>query len=223
MTRFLLLLCALLCAPLLFGQDARLEGKRMVVFGDSYVRNHLKPVEETWHCKFARKHGMHYLNCGMNGNCIAMDRKRFGEAMYKRYAVLPDSVDLLVVIAGHNDARLLDSIGIDTFRLRLGQLCDSLIRRHPTATILFFTPWGVGKLEQNGFREVVNAIIEVCGSRAIPVFDAARNSNIYVSDDGFRRLYFQNRGVGDEAHLNDAGHDRFLPVAEKFILSHLPF
>ena len=32
-----------------------LNGKRIGVIGDSYVRNHKEPFENTWHYKFAKK------------------------------------------------------------------------------------------------------------------------------------------------------------------------
>lgn len=201
----------------IFGLDP-LAGKKMAVFGDSYCRNHNEPVENTWHYKFAKRHGMQYSNYGINGNCLSIDREIYGKSMLNRYSELPDSLDLLVVIAGHNDAYVVDSIGIETFKERTEQLCDRLIDRYPDATIVFFTPWSVKNLKEAAFKLIIDTIIEVCGSRAIPVFDSARNSNIYVSNEKFRSKYFQN---GDEAHLNDKGHERFLPVAEKFILSHL--
>ena len=49
-----------------------LNGKRIGVIGDSYVRNHKEPFENTWHYKFAKKHGMEYFNYGKNGNSIAI-------------------------------------------------------------------------------------------------------------------------------------------------------
>lgn len=202
------------------GQTDPLAGKHMVVFGDSYVRNHREPVENTWHYKFAKKHGMKYTNAGRNGSCVAMDRARFGQAMYKRYKELPDSLDLLVLVAGHNDATLLDSIGVDNYRLRLGELCDSLVEKYPEANILFFTSWNGKDFGHNNFRTIVDATKDVCGSRSIPVFDSAREGNIFAQSDKFRSIYFQNGGKGDRAHLNAKGHDRFLPIAESFILSH---
>jgi len=197
-------------------QPEPLRGLRMGVIGDSYVRNHRKPVEETWHYKFARKHGMEYLNYGRNGCCVSMDRERFGPALYKRYTEMADSLDLIVVIAGHNDAVLLDSMGIDTYRQRLNELCQGLIQRYPTARILWFTPWSN---DNPNFLKVVDATLEVCGSWSIPVFDAYRRGNIYARDDQFRSVYFQGGGKADRAHLNAQGHDRFLTVAEKFILN----
>ena len=63
---------------------------------------------------------------------------------------------------------------------------------------------------------MTEVLLEVCASYSIPVFDATRQSGIYVWDEPFRALYFQNRG--DTAHLNAAGHDLFLPKMEHFLL-----
>ena len=68
-----------------------LNGKRIGVIGDSYVRNHKEPFENTWHYKFAKKHGMEYFNYGKNGNSIAYSSPRWGKAMYLRYAEMADS------------------------------------------------------------------------------------------------------------------------------------
>lgn len=191
---------------------------RMAVIGDSYVRNHREPVENTWHYKFAHQHGFEYQNYGRNGGCVAIDRKNFGPALWKRYQEMADSLDLIVIIAGHNDAALLDTIGIDTYRQRLGEVCQGLIRRYPEARILWFTPWSH---DDPHFLQVVDATIDVCGQWGIPVFDAYRKSNIFARDDSFRDIYFQS-GRRDHAHLNARGHDRFLPVAESFIMQYLP-
>lgn len=197
--------------------DDPLDGKQIGVIGDSYVRNHREPVENTWHYKLAKKHHMTYYNYGRNGSCVAMDRQRFGPAVYKRYKDMKDSLDYVVVIAGHNDAALLDTVGMDNYREKLDVLCRGLLERYPLAHIYFFTCWAN---DNPAFLRIVDATKEVCGSHGIPVFDAARQSNIHARSDAFRREFFQGRGVNDHAHLNAKGHDRFLPIAEKFILAH---
>ena len=198
-----------------------LQGKKIGVIGDSYVRNHREPIENTWHYKFAAKHGMQYFNYGKNGNCIAMDSQRWGNGIYKRYAYMNDSLDYVVVIAGHNDAGRIDSIGIDCFKQRLHTLCDGLIDKYPAAKIFFFTPWASENFQESNREKVVDAMIEVCGDCGIPIFDAARRSTIYSTSRKFRTIYFQGKNGKDGAHLNAKGHDRFLPIAEHFLLQYV--
>ena len=218
--RFFFILMAWVCIHTTWGQVSTssdpLYGKRIGVIGDSYVRNHREPVEY----KFAKKHGMQYFNYGRNGNCVAMPRARFGEAMYKRYKEMTDSLDYVVVIAGHNDASLLDSIGIDNYKEKLGILCEGLIEKYPSAKLFFFTCWTRKNFSGSAAEKVVDATLEVCGRYSIPVFDAARKGNIFAQSDAFRKIYFQNEGVNDTAHLNAKGHDRFLPCAEAFLLQY---
>lgn len=194
-----------------------LFGKDLVVFGDSYVRNGYCPIEETWHYKLALKYNMEYHNFGWNGNCVAYDRaaENFGPAMYERYKVLPDNADYVIVCAGHNDADRMARTGegTDVFREKLTILCEGLIAKYPGAKLCFVTPW---RVPREMFPEMTAVLLEVCGSYSIPVFDATRNSGIYVWDEQFRSLYFQ--GQRDTAHLNDAGHNLFLPKMEHFLL-----
>ena len=63
--------------------------------------------------------------------------------------------------------------------------------------------------------------IEVCGNYSIPIFDCARKGSIYADNDTFRKIYFQkSKNNTDTAHLNSKGHDRFLKVAESFLLQY---
>ena len=221
MRKWLMIVC--LMPVLVFAQTGSLKGKQIGVIGDSYVRNHVGKIEDTWHYKFAQKHQMQYFNYGRNGNCIALDLERWGPGMYQRYKDMKDSLDYIIVIAGHNDAvrERLDSIGMDTFRERLGLLCSGLIERYPKAMIFFFTPWTCKDFIGSPRQQVVDTILEICGSYGIPVFDAARHSNIFAASEQFRKIYFQGGKGTDTAHLNPQGHDRFLPVAEKFILQYI--
>ena len=198
-------------------QAASLYGKTFVIFGDSYVQNHVRPIEETWHYKLAAKYNMEYHNFGWNGNCVAYDRtaENFGPAMFERYKVLPEKADYVVVCAGHNDAFQMArrSEGTEFFREKLKVLCEALIAKYPSAKLCFVTPW---RVPRPMFEEMTAVLLEVCASYSIPVFDATRYSGIYVWDENFRKIYFQ--APGDTAHLNAAGHDLFMPKMEYFML-----
>ena len=210
------------CAPL--------YRKSMVIIGDSYVRNHRRPVEETWHYLVAEKYQMTYYNYGKNGNCVAFDRTRrgFGIPMYVRYQEMVDDADYVVIVAGHNDADMIGSVDttltaeqnavrhdslLTEFRLRLAQLLDSLIEKYPSVRLAFITPWNV---DRPGFSETMAAIREICGDYSVPLYDAARESGIHVRNEAFRRRYFQR--ANDTAHLNAAGHKHFMNKAETFLL-----
>ncbi|MBM6993681.1 MAG: SGNH/GDSL hydrolase family protein [Prevotella sp.] len=217
MKQIIFLLLSLMSILTIQAQTDPLQGKRIGVIGDSYVRNHREPIENTWHYKFAKKHGMKYYNYGRNGNCVSVNLKTWGPAMVNRYEEMNDSLDIVVVIAGHNDAARLDStITPQLYREKCTELCQELIEKFPRAYIFWFTPWAN---KGAGFERVVAITKEVCGSMGIPVFDSYHDSNIFSLSDRFRDIYFQG-GHRDTAHLNNLGHDRFLPVAENFILKY---
>jgi len=200
-----------------------LYGKKIGIIGDSYVRNHRDPIEYTWHYKFAQKYGMQYYNYGKNGNCIALDLKQWGTGMYKRYQDMNDSLDYVVIIAGHNDAsgNRIDSIGMPLFKERLGILLSGLRTKYPNGQIFFITPWRCENFQGSMRQQVIEAIKEVCAKYDVPVFDASRDSNIESDSFDFRKKYFQGGKGTDTAHLNAKGHDLFLPVAEQFLLQHI--
>lgn len=212
---------AITALPMAAQDTDPMKGKTMGVIGDSYVRNHKEPMENTWHYKLAQKHGMKYINYGRNGNCLTLDLKQWGTGVYHRYSQMSDSLDYIVVIGGHNDAARIDSIGVDTFKERLGELCRGMIDKWPEARIFFFTPWCCENFEGSSREKVVDAMLEVCGDYGIPVFDSARRSGIHAASLAFRRKFFQRSDGKDTAHLNSRGHDRFMPVAEAFIMQYV--
>ena len=197
-------------------QEDTFKGKTIVVIGDSYVRNHRRPMKETWHARVAERLGMNYRNYGRNGNSIAFDRSKqgFGRSMLERYQEMTDTADFVLVIAGHNDAGMIgrcnDSLKL--FQRRLDSLCTGLRQKYPQAAIGFVTPWAV---ERPGFAEVTQTICEICAIHDFPVLDAARTSGILPMDTTFRRKYFQ--GINDTAHLNAKGHALLLDWGERFL------
>ena len=189
----------------------------MNVLGDSYVRNHRRPFEETWHYKCAMELGMQYNNYGRNGGCVAFDRtsEGFGPSLMVRYREMDPNADIVLIIAGHNDA---GKIG-DNKEL-LAQFADSVaklidnIRVHcPHAKIGWVTPWYV---DRPGFKQTVKIIKKVCRKKHVPVLDNYKRSClIKVRDEEFRKRYFQ--GKDDTAHLNADGHDLFVATGIKFL------
>ena len=207
-----------------------LAGRRIAFIGDSYVRNHRNAVEDTWHYKLAAKHGMEYHNYGRNGGCIAFDRAKFGPSILKRFGEMEDGLDYVVMIAGHNDAGFIQkgdgknsvsperqAENFTTFTNGLDRLCTGLRAKYPSATIVFISPW---RVERAYFSEVMEAERAAAARHGFAFFDAAHLSGVNPNDPEERKAWFQ--GPNDTAHLNPKGHDRVLPVFEKFFLSLAP-
>ncbi len=209
---------------LLLLSSACLNAQVLNVIGDSYVANHRCPKEQAWHSKLARELGLTYNNYGRNGSCIAFDRTHdgrwnFGPALWQRYTAMDPNADYVLIIAGHNDAGKCgnNSDSLAMFADSLETLLSGIERLCPKARIGFVTPWYV---DRPGFEPVVKVIRKTCKRHHIPVLNNySRRCPVKVRDAAFRKQYFQ--GPDDTAHLNDAGHNLFLPTARKWFLKHL--
>ena len=198
------------------------------IIGDSYVANHRSPYTEAWHYKLAQEKGFVYNNYGKNGSCIAFDRTHdgkwnFGPAMWQRYKAMEPNADYVIIIAGHNDADMVAraSNNPKMYKDSLKMFKDSLVTMIkgiktlcPKARIGFVTPWYV---DRPGFADVCNIIKKVCKKEGIPVlWNYDEGCVIKVRDEAFRKKYFQGGKGTDTAHLNEAGHNLFLPVGKKW-------
>ena len=198
--------------------------KVLNIIGDSYVANHRRPAEESWHAKMAAELGLKYNNYGRNGSCVAFDRTHdgkynFGPAMWVRYTEMSPDADYVLIIAGHNDA---DKVGENADSLKmfadsLEVLLTGIEKLCPKARIGYVTPWYV---DRPGFAPVCKVIKEVCKRHEIPVlYNYDENCVIQVRDAAFRKKYFQ--GANDTAHLNAEGHHLFLPVGKAWFLKYM--
>jgi lysophospholipase L1-like esterase len=193
-------------------KGSKLYGKKINVLGDSYVANHQEPISYTWHYKLAQRYAMTYRNYGINGNSMV----GAGDAMQVRYAEMDDDADYVVVIGGTNDYN--GQTPIETFKTGLKSLILGLVAKYPYAKIAFFTIWNCGYPRNVGkaieIKLYNDAIVDVCHEYNIPVFDAWRWSGMRMYDEAFMTEYTQ---VPDIAHLNEKGHERFLPLATEFM------
>lgn len=217
MKKIWLYLLMALAASLSMNAHTPLQGKTLCVLGDSYVRNHKCPYSETWHATVAEKLGLNYVNFGRNGSSIAFDRTKdgFGPAMTQRFLEMPDSADIILVIAGHNDADYLRNhpeVTWNDFCLGLDSLCSGLRQKYPGKPVGFVTPWAV---DQEWFSQVIDQIKVTCAKYSILVFDASTQSGIEVNNPEFRAKYFQR--PTDTAHLNDAGHNLLVEKGMAFL------
>lgn len=200
------------------------DKRNISVIGDSYVANHKRPREETWHYKLATMLGMDYSNYGRNGACVAFDRTHdgrfnFGPALWQRYSAINTNTNYILIIGGHNDAVKCNTNAdsLKMFTDSLETLLSGIETRYPKAKVGYVTPWHVDK---EGFQEVCNIINKVCEKHNIPVlWNYSEDSIIKVRDEEFRKNYFQDRN--DTAHLNAEGHNLFLPEALRWFETEL--
>ncbi len=193
------------------------QGHMMNVLGDSYVANHRRPKTETWHYLWAQQNGYKYNNYGRNGGCVAWDRTEdgFGPSLLVRYKEMDPEADLVVVIAGHNDAGKigLSRDSVEMFADSVALLIDLIREQCPRAQVVWVTPWYV---DRAGFHPAVKAIRRVCKQKDVPVLNNYdKKSPIKVRDEAFRSRYFQS--ANDTAHLNAEGHRLYLPTADQWL------
>lgn len=204
-----------------------LYGKSIVFIGDSYVANHERPVEEAWHYIMAKNNNMQYYNYGINGTCLVGDAGQ-GTNCYDRLDQITQKPDYLITIAGRNDFNR--QMPIADFKEALAKYCEKLYDKFPMVKLAFITPWRISSANTINDsdktvkqQDYIDAIIEVAGMYAIPVFDASRNSGLPFWSEKFRATYTQNNtwswGYWDYSHLNAAGHLYFLNKGESFIRS----
>lgn len=201
-----------------------INGKIINFLGDSYVYNHNDPFTDTWCYKIARKHGAVGRNYGYNGYPITPATP--GDHVCLLYtAQFMAPADYIVVVGGKNDYNVQRPL-VD-FKAGLHDLIDYLIANFLSSQICFFTPWRVTEQTEDdtgaGAKTIplfdyIDAIKEVCAEYGVACYDSAF-SGIYTASADFRHEYFQ--GDNDVSHLNPAGHDLFMPRAEKFLMNVL--
>lgn len=194
-----------------------LQGKTLVVIGDSLIYGNRCGNEITWVNKLGKKHGMSYYNYGINGNSIAMQDREKQTPMCVRYAEMQDGADYVVVLGGANDRRLNVPIGEDndtdiyTFKGAVNTLICGLAEKYPKAKILFMTNyrrWDSPNESGLGELDYVIAMEEICRMYAIPCFNNYYNAGIsfYIPahlawiDEGIALGEGSNRHFSDEAY-----------------------
>lgn len=194
------------------------ENRTIAFIGDSYVQNHHRPIQEAWHYSFAKAHHMRYVNLGRNGNRIVYGNSKTGTSICKRFKEIPEEVDYIVVIAGHNETSAIAEADeakrkqiLKDFPGYFRKFLQDVKKTYPKAKLVYVTPWNV---DRPYFKEVLETIRKETKAEKVPCYDAAKDSGIDPNDEDFRKKYFQ--APNDTAHLNAEGHKLMLQKMEKF-------
>ena len=196
-----------------------LKGKKVNFLGDSITQGVGASCEQNKYVEvFARLTGAKVRNYGISGTRIARQHgvNPYGECYCYRIDTMDADADVVVVFGGTNDYGHGDApIGTpddktpDTFYGACNYLACELMKKYPTATIVFLTPLhrvnedfsASQRPDGPVLKEFVDIIREVAEKYSIPVLDLWKMAGIQPNIEISKITY-----MPDGLHPNDAGH-----------------
>ena len=211
-------------------KNEKLNGKKIVVIGDSLIYGNTFGNEITWLRKLELLGGAICYNYGINGNPLSYT----SDCMAVRYANISEieSADIIIVEGGANDKNQNVPIGensdsdITTFKGGCNVLIDGLRAKNPKAVILFMTTYhryNYGNALNLNEVDYANAMIEVCKMKAIPCFNNCEFSGISFLDSSLKTWCDEGIYMGSfsNQHFSPLGYDYITPKYKNFIESNL--
>lgn len=186
----------------------------------------------------AARMGASVSNHGISGSTLAPNSSGADSPMCRRFAAMPDSADLVIVMGGTNDVRKGVPLGTfgdttdATFFGGLYVLCSGLLQKYrygqgltvgKAKKIMFMTALRLD-ITPNALLPSYNAATkQVCQHFGIPVFDAFNLSGLTPdlfrtlqgTEAGYTALY--NPYVPDGTHPNQEGNEIFVDAVEGFV------
>lgn len=213
----------------------QLKDKKVVFLGDSITEGvGVSELKYRYTDVFKEISDCEIFVDGISGSRIAPQKDgdmtvRQNQYFISRVPALPSNADFIVVFGGTNDfghgnvpLGVFGDKTTDSFYGAMDTLCVSLIKKYPTATIIFMTP--LHRLtENNPINEIglprkllidyVDAIKKVCAYYSLPVLDLYSISGIQPSVEIIRQTY-----MPDGLHPSNAGAKRIAERLKQFIL-----
>ena len=212
------------------GSEETLEGKKLLLLGDSYAAHHGLSLEEGWPWQVANDFGMTLYDYAVSGSSFGGGTQG-RNPMADRYTQVADmDYDLIILQGGSNDwshevpIGERDSRDTNTMLGAMNVMLDYFEATWPDATIICFTPWvstGVPNdlgLETTAYTE---AMLELCEDRGILCYDATNTAQngIYMNYESFRAKYCLS--ATDRWHLNATGQKLFASAFSKWLRANL--
>lgn len=229
--RILLILFLFLClGTQIFGVDSSvsgsLEGKNLLLLGDSYSAHHKLQLEEGWPYQVCEALGMELYDYAISGSSFAGgDNGRY--PMVDRYeSAMEEDYDIIILQGGSNDWSHniplgdVESRDKTTMLGAMNLMLDDFEAAWPEATIICFTPWvSTGAKNSLGLDtdDYVDAIARLCQTRDLILYDAsdAAKNGIYMNQESFRTQY--SLTSTDRWHLNAQGQILFATAFTKWL------
>ncbi|MDY3058336.1 MAG: GDSL-type esterase/lipase family protein [Mediterraneibacter faecis] len=205
----------------LYQADEKLNGKIIVVIGDSLIHGNDLGNDVAW-CKILEnKSGASVYNYGINGNAISSVRGAIGSPMSVRYSDIEElpTADIIIVEGGANDKNNSCPIGAlsdannNTFIGACNVLIDGIRALNPTARLLFMTTYPrYSNADNNGKKEqdFADAMINACRNKSVPCFD---NLEIGIDFTNANLKTWCDEGI----YLGNTSNQHFSPKGYEFI------
>ena len=206
-----------------------LQGKRILFLGDSYTSTRgLDDYWDSWSGRLQTDYGMEVTCKSYNGSTITI-APFFGFAPGCCWwpicmrQIPEEPYDFIFVTCGSNDWKQDLPIGDDIqsrnpwcFAGAINLLIDRVKETHPESILVFMTPWvSTGDKNLHGYttNNYAYTMEQVCRLRGVYCLNVSFPwiSGIFANNYGFRQEYFISSS--DFWHLNEKGHERFLPLA----------
>ena len=201
-----------------------LVGKTLNCLGDSITNG---AAGTSYGEQISKKYFMNYNNYGINSNALtADDDAGSNNPMCIRYSQMSDDADIIFVMPGYNDSTAENKLGTQdstdkkTFYGAMKILCEGLIRKYPTKTILFSTYPNTGSTTETAIKTYprkCEIIKEVCSWYSIPCLDLYACGGLTGQIKEQQDLYYPVDGY----HPSTEGYTKILPAIENFILQHV--
>lgn len=202
-----------------------LIGKTLNCLGDSITNG---AAGKSYGTQISEKYFMNYNNYGINANALTSDDDAgSNNPMCIRYSEMSDDADIVFVMPGYNDSESESKLGTKdstdkkTFYGAMKILCEGLIRKYPTKTILFSTYPNTGSTTETTINTTYprkcEIIKEVCSWYSIPCLDLYACSGVTGQIQEQQQLYYPMDGY----HPATIGYTKMLPAIENFILQHV--
>ena len=214
----------------LYYADEPLNGKKIVVIGDSLIHGNWLGPGATWTEIMANDTGASVYNYGINGNAISAVSGGTGTPMSERYVDIPElsTADIVVVEGGANDfnnacpiGSLTDTVNT-TFIGAINVLIDGIRSVNPKAKLLFMTTYNRFSHANGGglyYRDYVNAMVNACYEKSVPCFNNYSYSGITFLDSNMLTWCDEGVYLGTTAnhHLSPAGYEWLYPKYKDYI------
>ena len=208
-----------------------IEGKRLLILGDSYCAGYgLERREDAWPYQMANTWDLTYYDHAISGSTFASGPKSSAPMVERVKELTREPLDIIIVQGASNDwshnipVGELDSRDPETAMGALNVILDTLEENHPEATLLCFTPWISNGTENDLGLETTeyhDAMLALCENRGILCYDAADDqaNGIHMASQEFRAEYCLT--PTDRWHMNPKGQAMFAPVFSQWLQNTL--